>query len=145
MSKPRLVGLLVFIQFILLATFFSVRRSGMFRDDSQHQKSGSQFIGSAGHQQINNESSVEQIWPPAADGFLGAIIAAARETSDMRWIERVRDQKYGGTSLLPNLALTIPRLAAPSIQCRRSVQGRAHSHRHPQQRPRSHGLPDLHD
>jgi hypothetical protein len=88
-SKQRLVGLFICVQLSSIALYFWVHGG------SAQIKSGLGLSGSTGAQQIN-ETSTEQAWPPAADGFIGAIIAAARDDTDMGWIEKVREQTYSG-------------------------------------------------
>ena len=74
-SKSRLVGLFICVQlaffFLYLWTRADSTRTDQITDTSAH-----------------------QLWPPAANGFIGAIVAAARNNTDMKWIDEVGRQKY---------------------------------------------------
>lgn len=87
LSKPRLVGLFILVQLALFSLYLWTR------DGFTKTNTALRLSKATGSHQVNDTSD-QQIWAPADNGFIGTIVAAARNKTDIDWIEGVGAHKY---------------------------------------------------
>lgn len=87
LSRTRLVLLFILVQLALFSLY-------LWKRDGSTQTDTGWGLSKATESHEVNDTTEQQIWPPATNGFIGTIVAAARNKTDIKWIEEVGSQKY---------------------------------------------------
>lgn len=100
LSKPRLAGIFILVQLALFSLYLW-KRDGFTQSDTALGLSKA-----TGSYQLNDTSD-QEIWPPADNGFIGTIVAAAQNKTKIKWIEEVGKHRYAApiSSWYPSLTL----------------------------------------